>query len=231
MATLRHISIKKWAEEDRPREKLLLQGRSNLSEAELLAILLGSGSRKESALDLSKRILSMGDNRLSNLSRMNVQELKRFHGVGEAKAITIVAALELGRRRLEEQALERLTVRSSRQVYDYFYSRMVDLPHEELWMLLLNRGNKVLSKSLISQGGLDGTVADIRLIFKAAVEHLATGLILCHNHPSGVAEPSRHDRALTEKVVAAGKVMSIPLLDHVIVADGSYYSFADQGIL
>lgn len=226
------LRIKEWAEEDRPREKLLTKGLSSLSDAELIAILLGSGSSRESAVDLSKKILRDYQNNLSALGKCSVEDLKnRYHGVGEAKAISIVAAMELGRRRNQADQITRTQINSSRQVFEIFHPVLSDLPHEEFWILLLNRSNRVISKVRISQGGIAGTVIDVRLIMKRAVDQLATAIILCHNHPSGNTTPSQADIDITQKLSNAGKTMDIPVLDHLIIAENSYFSFADEGML
>lgn len=222
-------SIKSWAEDDRPREKLLLKGQSALSDAELLAILIGSGSRNETAVDLAKRILAKAENNLSQLGKMTLSDLKAFKGMGEAKAITVMAALELGRRRKQADRLERDKVSSSKDVFEIMEPKLADLPHEEFWIILLNRSNKIIRKECISRGGITGTVADLRLIFKPAIESLATGIIVCHNHPSGNVKPSDADISLTRKIRGAGALLDIQLLDHLIIAEKTYYSFADNG--
>jgi DNA repair protein RadC len=227
----KNFGIKLWSEEDRPREKLLFKGRSMLSEAELIAILIGSGTRQESAVELSKRILASTGNNLNELSKLSVNELTQFKGIGEAKAISIVAALELGRRRKQSEVLKRLKISSSKDAYELMQSVLGDLPHEEFWLILLNRANCVIKKDLVSKGGVSGTVVDIRIIFKAAVEHYASSIIICHNHPSGNLKPSDADIRITNTVKEAGKIMEVPLFDHLIVTDNGYYSFADEGIL
>jgi DNA repair protein RadC len=224
-------SIKSWAEDDRPREKLMNKGHSALSDAELLAILLGSGSRNESAVDLAKRILAKAENNLSQLGKMTLADLKAFKGVGEAKAITIMAAMELGRRRKQADRLEREKISGSKDVFEIMEPQLADLPHEEFWIILLNRSNKIIRKECISRGGITGTVADLRLIFKPAIESLATGIIVCHNHPSGNLKPSDADVSLTRKIRDAGALLDIHLLDHLIIVEKAYYSFADEGRL
>jgi len=206
-------------------------GRTNMTEAELVAILLGSGNRDESAVELARRIMRETDHQLDQLGRLSVQELMRFKGVGEAKAITIVAALELGRRRMQSNPKHRSTILTSQQAYAYFRPILTDLQYEEFWILLLNRASKVIARNLIGRGGIDSTVADRRLIFKHALDHMATSIILCHNHPSGSTAPSKHDLALTEKLVKAGKFMDIHVVDHIIIGEGGYYSFADEGLI
>ncbi|WP_430934938.1 RadC family protein [Saccharicrinis sp. 156] len=228
--TYQKLSIKNWAVEDRPREKLLSKGISSLSNAELIAILIGSGNRNESAVDVSKRILNDVNNNLNELGKLTIDKLKRgYSGIGEAKAISIVAAMELGRRRKLSEAKEKCKITASRDIYDLMHPILADLPHEEFWVVLLNRANKVLSTQKISQGGISGTVIDSKLIMKGAIDQLASSIILCHNHPSGNLRPSSHDVSNTKKLVEAGKVMEIPILDHVIVTDNGYYSFADEG--
>ncbi len=232
MKTYQHLSIKEWALEDRPREKLIAKGLSALSDAELLAIILGSGSSKESAVDLAKKILKDCDNNLNELGKKSVSDLKsKYHGVGEAKAINVVACLELGRRRKLQERQEKSKITQSKDVCDLFQSILGDLPHEEFWILLLNRSNKVITKYKISQGGIAGTVIDVRLILKSAIDNLASSIILIHNHPSGNVQPSDADISITKKMKEAGKVMDIPVLDHIIVTESGYYSFADEGIM
>ncbi len=230
MDSYQHLSIKEWALEDRPREKLLSKGLSSLSDAELLAILIGSGSAKESAVELSKKILKDCNNNLNVLGKKTVSDLKtKYHGVGDAKAITIVASLELGRRRKLQESEDRIKITQSRDVFDIFQSVLGDIPHEEFWVLLLNRSNKIINKYKISQGGISGTVIDVRLILKSAIDSLASSIILCHNHPSGNREPSDMDKQITKKMKEAGAIMDIPVLDHIIVTESTYYSFADEG--
>ncbi len=224
------LSIKFWSVEDRPREKMLSKGLSSLSNAELIAILIGSGNREESAVDVCKRILSDVDNNLNELGKITVEKLKRdYRGIGEAKAITIVAALELGRRRKLSEVKQKLKISGSHDVYEMMHPILADLPHEEFWIVLLNRANKVINTLKISQGGVAGTVIDPKIIMKAALDQLASSIILCHNHPSGNKQPSQQDISITKKLKEAGKVMDIPVLDHLIVTDNGYYSFADEG--
>lgn len=225
------ISIKQWAEGDRPRERLLSKGRTVLSDAELIAILIGSGNREETAVELSKRILRSVGNNLNELGKLSVNDLMKFKGIGEAKAITIVAALELGRRRKTEKGVERKKITSSGDAYNLMSHLLQDIPYEEFWVLLLNRQNKEIDKVCISKGGVSGTVADVRLIFKSAIEKLASGIILFHNHPSGNLKPSQSDIQLTKKMKEAGVTLDIPVLDHIIVGDNNYFSFADEGML
>lgn len=225
------LNIKNWAVADRPREKLMDKGRQILSEAELIAILIGSGSRTETAVELSKRILSTVENNLNELGKLSVKELTKFKGIGEAKAISIVAALELGRRRKETDVKKRDKITTSKDVFDIMRTGMLDLPHEEFWILLLNRANDVIKKEMISRGGVSGTVVDTKIIFKSAVENYASSLIICHNHPSGNLKPSEADIRITKTIKEAGKIMEVPLVDHLIVTDASYFSFADEGLL
>lgn len=225
------ITIKSWAEEDRPREKLLSLGRRSLTDAELVAILIGSGSRQETAVELSKRILHSLENDLDKLGRLSVSELSKFKGIGEAKAISIISALELGRRRRETKAPKIIQISCSKDIFDLMSRYYADLNHEEFWIVLLNRANNVLSQHLISKGGQAGTVADPKIIFQAAIEHHAASVILSHNHPSGNLKPSQADLNLTKKLRDAGQLFDIPVLDHVIFSNTSYYSFADEGIL
>lgn len=225
------ISIKAWAEEDRPREKLNAQGRRALSDAELIAILIGSGSRNESAVELSKRILHHYDNDLNKLGRASITELSKFKGIGEAKAISIIAALELGRRRGDAEVKTPETIIGSKSAYLVLRRHLVDLPHEEFWLLLLSRSNKLISKELISKGGLSGTLADPKIIFHIALQHQASSVILAHNHPSNNLKPSQQDIELTKKLHQAGKILDIGVLDHLIITDDGYFSFADEGLL
>ena len=225
------INIKSWAMEDRPREKLLDKGRHILSEAELIAILIGSGSKNETAVELSKRILVNVNNNLNELGKLSVQELMKFKGIGEAKAISIIAALELGRRRKETEFIRKDKITSSKEVYEVIKPLLIDLPHEEFWLLILNRANFVIKKELISRGGVAGTVVDTKIIFKRAVDNYASSIIVCHNHPSGNLKPSEADIKLTKSIKEAGKVMEIPLLDHLIITEHGYYSFGDEGLI
>ena len=231
MAEYKNLSIKDWSLEDRPREKLLSKGISSLSDAELIAIIIGSGTRDESAVELSKRILGSVQHNLNELGKLTVDDLQKYKGIGEAKAIGIVAALELGRRRKLSEIIDRQKITSSHDIYEIFHPLLADLPHEEFWIVLLNRSNKIIERQKISQGGISGTVTDVRLILRMALEKLASSLILCHNHPSGNQQPSEADISITQKVKESSKLMDISLLDHIIITDGSYYSFADEGIL
>ena len=224
-------NILSWAEEDRPREKLMLKGRSALTDAELIAILIGSGTRDLSAVDLAKIILQGSGHNLNELARLSVKDLSKFKGIGEAKAISIVAALELGRRRREQDRPQRARITGSRDAYEEIKPHLLDKPHEEFWILLLNRANEVIRPVQISSGGVSGTVADPKLIFKQALEHLASALILVHNHPSGNLQPSQADKDLTRKLKEAGRLLDIPILDHLIFTDRTFFSFADEGLL
>jgi DNA repair protein RadC len=226
-----YFPIRNWSEDDRPREKLLLKGKAALSDAELIAILIGSGSRNESAVDLSKRILNSVDNNLNALGKASINQLLKFKGIGEAKAITIQAAMELGRRRRNEDAIELLKVNSSKTIFDIMQPIIGELPHEEFWILYLNNANKIISKFQLSKGGITGTVVDVRLVFKTALTHGAVGIILTHNHPSGTLKPSESDKQITQKLKIAGEQLDIKVLDHIIITEMGFYSFSDQGIL
>lgn len=225
------IGIKLWAEEDRPREKLLKNGRRHLTDAELIAILIGSGSRNETAVDLSKRILSFYENNLTKLGKASISELSKFKGIGEAKAISIVAALELGLRRKESPVDEIIQVTASSDVYKYLRNTFVHLNHEEFWILLLNRSNRIIGKYLISKGGQAGTVADPKIIFKIGLENNAAYIVMAHNHPSGNLKPSESDDLLTRDAAASGQMLSLPVVDHIIFTDNGYYSYKDEGLL
>ena len=225
------LPIKSWAEDDRPREKMLLKGKSALSDAELVAILIGSGSKNESAVTLSKRILASVDNNLNSLGKLSVLELQKFKGIGEAKAISIITALELGRRRRLEEALELPIITSSKAVFNIMQPIIGELQHEEFWIVYLNNSNKVIYKDQLSKGGLTGTLVDVRLVFKRGIELNATAIILCHNHPSGKLQPSNADKQITSKLVKAGETLDIKVLDHLIVTENAYFSFADENLL
>jgi DNA repair protein RadC len=224
------LGIKFWAEEDRPREKLLEKGRHVLTEAELIAILIGSGSRDETAVELSKRILASVGNNLNDLGKLNASELTKFKGIGEAKAISVMAAMELGRRRKETAVVKRDKITTSKDVFDIMQPIMIDLPHEEFWLLILNRANLVIKKEMISRGGVAGTVVDTKIIFKSAIEYYASSIIICHNHPSGNLKPSEADIKITKNIKEGGKLMEIPLLDHLIISENGFYSFTDEGM-
>ena len=224
------LRIKELAEEDRPREKMRLKGAAALSDAELIAILIGSGSSRETAVQLSQRILGTVDNSLGRLARLTVDELTAFRGIGEAKAITIVAAMELGRRKgLANDDADRDMIRSSAEAFRLFHPLLCDLPHEELWVAFTNRSAKVIARTMISRGGTGQTSADVLIILKAAINNLCSGLVICHNHPSGDPRPSPEDDALTERLARAAHLLGIRLIDHVILCDKTYYSYADEG--
>lgn len=231
MNEYKKLNIKEWAVEDRPREKLMLNGPRSLSDAELLAILIGSGNLNESAVELTRRILTSVGNDLNELSRKSIDSLKSFKGIGDAKAITIVAALELGKRRKEAGVFNTKTITGSRDAFDYFQPLLGDLNHEEFWVMVLDRGNKIKDTFKASQGGVTGTVTDVKIIIKAALEKLANSIILCHNHPSGNLQASDADRKITKKISEAAKYMDIQVLDHIIIGQNSYLSFADEGML
>ena len=223
------LNINQWAEEDRPREKMMMHGVSSLSNAELLAILIGSGNTEDSAVELMRKVLVEYHNNLNELGKASVDELCRFKGIGSAKAITILAASELGKRRKEEDIRERLSIVSSKDVYECFYPLMCDLPTEECWLLLLNQASKVIDKVRVSTGGLSATAVDVRCILHEALLKRASAIALCHNHPSGNIHPSREDDRLTEQLRQACQIMNIRLVDHVILTDGCFYSYADEG--
>ena len=229
MGEFDRISIKEWSKDDRPREKLLEQGPHVLSDAELIAILIRSGSTTESAVDLSKRVFREVGNELSKLARLSPQELMRFNGIGEAKALSIIAALELGRRRRDTEPVSRIRITSSEIAHQVIRPKLVDLNHEEFWVILLSRSNEVIRSAKIGQGGVHGTVADPKVIFKTALENNAPGIILCHNHPSGQLRPSTADIRLTRQLIEGAKLLEMVILDHLIVTADGYYSFADEG--
>ncbi|MGD1947488.1 MAG: DNA repair protein RadC [Croceivirga sp.] len=225
------LSIKDWADDDRPREKLLYKGRSILSDAELIAILIGSGSKTESAVALSKRILASVGNNLNELGKLSIKQLMQFKGIGEAKAITIAAALEFGRRRRGEEAQQIIKINSGHDVFELLQPIIGELPHEEFWIVYLNNSNKILHKEQLSKGGMTGTLVDVRLVMKHALEHGAVGCVLAHNHPSGTLKPSRSDKEVTHKLKQAGLALDIKVLDHLIITQNAYFSFADKGLL
>lgn len=224
-------TISSWAEDDRPREKLIHKGKAALSDAELLAILLRSGTANETAVDVSKKILRHCSNNLAELSKMTVHELMTLKGVGLAKALSIIAALELGRRRRETDIRIKQTITGSRDVFEYFQSELADGIYESFWILLLSRANKIIRKISVSEGGISGTVADPKKIFKLSIDHNAVAIILCHNHPSGNIRPSEADIQLTRKLSEGGKLLDISVLDHIIIGDSNYFSFADEGMM
>ncbi len=225
------LKITDWAVEDRPREKLIRQGTSSLSDAELLAILISSGTREKSAVDLGRELLNKVNNNLNSLGKLTIADLKKIHGIGTARAVTIAAALELGRRRKLAEPPEFLQIKCSKDIADIFQPLLSDLQHEEFWILFLNRSNKVIDRMRLSQGGISGTVTDVRIVMKKAIEYLASGIIVCHNHPSGNLNPSESDTKITKKIKEAGNLMDIQLLDHLIISEKDYYSFADNGLL
>lgn len=227
----KHLTIKAWAEDDRPREKLITKGKQSLSDAELLAILLASGNKNETAVQLAQRILNSNQNSINQLAKLQLNDLKKYKGVGEAKAVTIAAALEIGRRRLDETIVDKVKITSSKQAYDVIKSKLSDLPHEEFWVIFMNRNNTVIKTECISKGGVSGTVVDVRLILKPAIECLASGIILAHNHPSGNLKASNEDIHLTKKVKEAVKLLDMIIQDHLIIGDQAYFSFADEGVL
>ncbi|MBJ7881678.1 RadC family protein [Gelidibacter salicanalis] len=225
------FSIKNWSHHDQPREKLRDKGKAALSDAELMAILIGSGSRNESAVELCKRILASTNNNLSALGKLSLKQLMHFKGIGEAKALTIIAALELGRRRRGEEALQHYKIESSQSVFELMQPIIGELPHEEFWIIYLNNSNKVIQKIQLSKGGITGTLVDVRLVLKTAIEVGAVGIILAHNHPSGTLKPSEADKQITQKLKHAGNSLDIKILDHLIITENAFYSFADEGIL
>ena len=231
MVKYQKLSIKNWAVEDRPRERVLDKGIQSLSDTELIALLIGSGTREISAVELARKILMKADNNLNLLGKFSIEDLQKQKGIGKVKAISVIAALELGRRRKLSEALERPKITGSKDAYNIIFPLISDLQHEEFWVLLLNRSNKIIDKNKISQGGVAGTVIDVKIILKKAIEKLASSVILCHNHPSGNIEPSDADIGITRKLKEAAEFMDIKLLDHIIVADNSYFSFLDKGIL
>ena len=227
----KNLSIKNWSIDDRPREKLIYKGINSLSNAELIAILIGSGNKNETAVDLSKTILSKANNNLNELGKLTINDFKSFNGIGDAKAITIIAALELGRRRKLTEAVNKTKIASSKDIFNIFQPILSDLPYEEFWVLCLNRFNKIIGKHKISQGGITGTVIDVKIILKLAVNELASSIILCHNHPSGNITPSSNDKKITDKLIKASDYLDIKILDHIIVADDKYFSFADKNLI
>ncbi|MCK3683846.1 DNA repair protein RadC [Maribellus sp. YY47] len=231
MSDYKKLNIKDWAAEDRPREKLLSKGARSLSDAELIAILIGSGNLEETAVELSRRILAAANNNLNELGKRNIEFLKTFNGIGEAKAVTIAAALELGKRRKEAGVFINNKITGSKDAADYFFPLLEGLNHEEFWVMLLNRGNTIIDAFMISQGGISGTVIDVRIILKPAIEKLASSIILCHNHPSGTMQASDADKKITKKIKTAAETMDIAVLDHIIIGHNNYLSFADEGML
>ncbi len=231
MEPISNYTLKSLAEEDRPREKLLAKGRQSLSNAELIAILIGSGNARETAVELAARVLTHYRNDLHTLGKLQVNDLTQFSGIGTAKAISIIAALELGRRRNLFEAEQKVVIRSSTDIFEHLQPLLGDLQHEEFWVIYLNKGNRVIDKERVSAGGVAGTVVDVKIILKQALQKLASGIILAHNHPSGNMQPSDADISVTRKLKEAAKLMEIHILDHLIVGDSAYYSFADNGLL
>ncbi len=226
-----NLPIRQWAEDDRPREKMMMKGRNALSDAELLAILIGSGTREDSALDVARRVLSSVNDNLAELARLGLADLVRHKGIGEARAITLMAALELGKRRGSSEVIEREKITCSRDAFTVFNSIMGDQPYEEFWILILNKANRVIRKACISEGGISGTVVDPKKVFKMALDNHASSLILGHNHPSGNIQPSEADHKITRKIAEAGKMLDIGVLDHIILGNSNYFSFADEGMI
>ena len=231
IAKHKYFSIKNWKEDDRPREKLLFKGKKSLSDAELIAILIGSGNKQENAVDLAKRILSFTNNNLNELAKLSVNDLTQFKGIGEAKAVAIITALELGRRRRLEEALLRPKITSSKKAFDIMQPIIGELKHEEFWVLYLNNSNKIIYKNQLSSGGITGTLVDVRMLFKKALEFSAVAIILCHNHPSGSLKPSKSDIDLTKKIQEGGKSLDIKILDHLLITEKAYFSFADSNLI
>jgi DNA repair protein RadC len=225
------LKITDWAVNDRPREKLVQKGTASLSDAELLAILINSGTKDKSAVDLGRELLSMVNNNLNSLGKLGISDLTKLHGIGPARAVTIAAAMELGRRRRLSETPDMPQIKSSKDVADLINPILSDLAYEEFWILFLNRSNKVINMMKLSQGGVSGTVTDVRMVMKKAIEFLASGIIVCHSHPSGNLNPSESDTKITQKIKEAGNLMDIQLLDHLIISDKDYYSFADNGLI
>ncbi|MFC4688257.1 DNA repair protein RadC [Epilithonimonas pallida] len=225
------MSIKSLAEDDRPREKFLLKGKAAVSDSELLAIIMGSGNREESAVELARRILKSVENNWHRLSQLSIKDLMKFKGVGEAKAISIATALEIGNRKSQQEVLERQQISSSKDIFEILQPHLSDLPTEEFWAVFLNHQNKILYKTCLFRGGIASSVADVRVIFKTALEHFSTRIVIAHNHPAGSLKPSQQDIAITNKIKDAGKLLEIELLDHIIIAQNKFYSFKEEGIL
>ncbi len=231
MTDFPRLAIKDWDIGDRPREKMIAKGKRALTDAELIAILIGSGNNKESAVDLAQRILRDHKGNLIEISKLSINDLMKYHGIGEAKAISIVSALELGYRRLKSEVAEKKVISTSKSAFEYMNCIIGDSIHEEFWIILLDRANQIICEKNISTGGLSSTVVDPKIIFMAALENKASNIILCHNHPSGSLSPSQQDKNLTDKIISAGKLLEINILDHIIIGKNSYYSFADEGNL
>jgi DNA repair protein RadC len=226
-----HLNLKSLAQDDRPREKLVAHGRQSLSDAELLAIILGSGNKTETAVQLAQRMLHQNKNNINEVAKLSLNDLKKFKGIGIVKAINIAASFELGRRKSDLDSLERIKITSSKTAYQLFQKRLSDLPHEEFWLLILNRANQVIKEEFISKGGISGTIVDVRLICKSAIENNASGIIIAHNHPSGQIIPSKQDKEITIKLKSALILFDVSLLDHLIIGDLNYFSFADENLL
>ena len=225
------MSIKFLAEDDRPREKFLLNGKNALSDAELLAIIMGSGNREDSAVELGRKILNSVANNWHNLSLLSLSDLMKFKGVGEAKAISIAAALEIGHRRAAQEVPEKIQIRESKDIYKVLQPYLSDLQTEEFWAVFLNQNNRIVGKARLSAGGINQSVVDVRILFKTALEHLSTAIAIAHNHPSGNLKPSQEDLRITKQIADAGKILNIQLLDHLIISQNAYFSFADENIL
>ncbi len=226
-----HLNLKSLAQDDRPREKLVALGRQSLSDAELLAIILGSGNKTETAVQLAQRMLYQNKNNINEVAKLSLNDLKKFKGIGIVKAINIAASFELGRRKSDLDSLERIKITSSKTAYQLLQKRLSDLPHEEFWLLILNRANQVIKEEFISKGGISGTIVDVRLICKSAIENNASGIIIAHNHPSGQIIPSKQDKEITIKLKSALILFDVSLLDHLIIGDLNYFSFADENLL
>ncbi len=231
MGDYKNLRIKDWALEDRPREKLLSKGLKSLTDAELLAILIGSGQKNESAVEVAKKVLNLAQNNLNELGKLSISEFETIKGIGETKAITLISALELGRRRKLSESKEKYKIGGSKDAFNYMQPFLEDLSYEEFWVIYMNRSNRIIDQVKISQGGISGTVIDVRIILKHAIEKLASTIIICHNHPSGNLQPSKSDIQITSKLKEAAKFHDVELLDHLIICDSSYYSFADEGII
>lgn len=225
------MSIKFLAEDDRPREKFLSKGKNALSDAELLAIIMGSGNREDSAVELGRKILNSVDNNWHNLSKLQISDLMKFKGVGEAKAISIATALEIGRRRAAQEVPERIKIGQSTDSFKVLQPYLGDLQTEEFWAIFLNQNNKILAKSKLTSGGINQSIVDVRILFKTALDHLATAIVVAHNHPSGNLKPSVEDIKITKQISEAGKILNIDLLDHLIITQNRYLSFADENLL
>ena len=226
-----HLNLKSLAQDDRPREKLVALGRQSLSDAELLAIILGTGNKTETAVQLAQRMLHQNKNNINEVAKLSLNDLKKFKGIGIVKAINIAASFELGRRKSDLDSLERIKITSSKTAYQLLQKRLSDLPHDEFWLLILNRANQVIKEEFISKGGISGTIVDVRLICKSAIENNASGIIIAHNHPSGQIIPSKQDKEITIKLKSALILFDVSLLDHLIIGDLNYFSFADENLL